>query len=79
MQTRQRKSRPQRGEAVYEEQFVDCDQPNGYIIKVDHQEREVTVRFHIQGSAATVPRIEDFSFDDLEWTDKLGGIWLVRR
>lgn len=79
MQTRSRRSRPQRGEAVYEEDFIDCDQPNGVIIRVDHQDREIVVQFDKQGSNSTIPRIEEFSFDDLEWTDKLGGIWLVRR
>lgn len=79
MKTRNRKSRPARGEAVYEEDFVDCDQPNGTIIRVDHQDRQIVVQFHKQGSRSTIPRIEEYDFDDLQWTDKLGGIWLVRR
>lgn len=79
MKTRARSSRPSRGEAVYEEDFMDCDQPNGTIIMVHHEERTVTVQFSTKGARDPIPRLEDYEFDEMEWTDKLGGLWIIRR
>ena len=77
MQTRQRKSRPRKGEYVYQGDAVEGDQPNGRIIYVNHDEREVIVEFFVDGTKSTVPRHEDYSFDDLAWTDSFKGMWLV--
>ena len=73
MQTRQRKSRPRVGEPVYQEEenrTFPSERPYGKILFVDHEGRQITVKYEDS-------RLEDYDFDDLQWTDKFGGLWIT--
>lgn len=70
MQTRQRKSRPQRGEAVYQESWEGNEIPYGIVLFVDHEGKTITVKYNDL-------RLEDYDFDDLQWTDRHGGMWIT--
>jgi hypothetical protein len=65
-----RKSRPRKNEPVYQEEFTPPEKPYGKILFVDHEGRQVTVKYD-DG------RLEDYDFDDLQWTDKFEGLWLT--
>lgn len=70
MKTRARKSAPRRGEKVYEEEWISIDHPRGVIILVDYEDKTVTVKFEDS-------RVEDYAWDDMQWTDQFEGLWLV--
>ena len=73
METRQRQSRPRKNEPVYQEEENRCsssDIPYGKVLFVDHEGRSITVKYD-DG------RLEDYDFDDLQWTDKHGGMWVT--
>jgi hypothetical protein len=70
LHSRQRTSRPRKGEPVYQEDCIAPENGNGTILFVDHEGRQITVKY-IDG------RLEDYEFDDLLWTDKFGGVWIT--
>ena len=70
LHSRMRKSRPRKGEPVYQEDCERPEKPYGVILFVDHEGRQVTVKY-MDG------RLEDYDFDDLLWTDKFEGLWLT--
>ena len=55
---------------MYQEEFTPPEKPYGKILFVDHEGRQITVKYD-DG------RLEDYDFDDLLWTDKFEGLWLT--
>lgn len=63
---RSRASQPRRGDGFYHaERHAQGKQPNGKIVRVDYQEKEVLVKFFDDND------FDSFSFDQLEgcWSD----------